>query len=251
MSIEIELLQRSPELGQALESAYAAFARHPRPKHLDHSPTLAGRPWLVTVVTTPLREIPYEAIGSYAGSAMTTVGDVDDFRYFLPRILEYSIGWPTHLGLDSWTIAGNLVRADWKTWTTAEQDAIRGFFLASFEAWLKRASANECADWLWALMRLGEPHRPILARWLAQESADAALQFAGLLQIAHAEVVPGSGYWKDVPEPQRRDLAQRLLEADVELYLLRCVDLVEAHLRAPLDGADNDLWLLRRALDGV
>ena len=41
------------------------------------------------LTSAPLKELTGEEIGPYSGYAITTVGDADDYRHFLPRIANW------------------------------------------------------------------------------------------------------------------------------------------------------------------
>ena len=56
---------------------------------------------------------------------MTTWGSVDDFKYYLPRLLE--LASTGELELDNFIILGKLGYADWKNWDKIEQETITHF----------------------------------------------------------------------------------------------------------------------------
>jgi len=60
----------------------------------------------------PLHELPAENLREYAFSALTTWGDSDDFRHFLPRIFELAAFEPGHL-LDLEIVFEKLRYAHW------------------------------------------------------------------------------------------------------------------------------------------
>lgn len=74
----------------------------------------------------PLRELTEEQLNTYTWKAMTTWGEVDDFKHFLPRILELmaSSQYP-----DTSTL-NKLEYGNWSNWNEIERDAIRQFMLA-------------------------------------------------------------------------------------------------------------------------
>jgi hypothetical protein len=103
---------------------YRVFARYPlRP--------IAGCPCCVTgadeaaLHRTPLRELSASALSTFARKAMTTFGDRDDYRHFLPRICELAEERPTGLGFELWLIRSKLEYGGWESWPEDEQRAIR------------------------------------------------------------------------------------------------------------------------------
>ncbi|SMB81383.1 hypothetical protein [Deinococcus hopiensis] len=75
-------------LAQAVEELYQAFADLPRPQHIVHEPYELHPHEIQQLLGCPLRELPPELMRSYLFDALFTVGTWDDFRYFLPRLLE-------------------------------------------------------------------------------------------------------------------------------------------------------------------
>jgi hypothetical protein len=72
-------------LRDALESAYRAFDDVPRPEQVERH----GESILELLTSMPLRQLPPDVIGPYAGWAITTAGSARDYMDFLPRILEF------------------------------------------------------------------------------------------------------------------------------------------------------------------
>jgi hypothetical protein len=76
-------------LPAAIDRLYAAFAHVPRPAKIDYCDHCVTADELRAVLApVELRELPVDVLRPYISSVMLTVGDVDDFRYFVPRILE-------------------------------------------------------------------------------------------------------------------------------------------------------------------
>ncbi len=79
-----------------------------------------------------------EDISHYSFKAMTTWGDVEDFKHFLPRLLELSA--TTGLAYGYEVVLGKLEYAKWNEWEETEKDAIRAFLLAW---WTESLTNNE------------------------------------------------------------------------------------------------------------
>lgn len=85
---------------------------------------------------------PLDAISSldlqkYIPTAVTSWGTLEDFKYFLPRILELlSLHNNKNEGLteiDCMTICTKLVYSKWKDWELDEQEALEEYFFALFK----------------------------------------------------------------------------------------------------------------------
>jgi hypothetical protein len=114
------------ELSQAIETLYLVFAKYPLtmvegcgccviPEHNER------------IHSKPLRQLTTNDLKHYRWKAMTTWGDVTDFKHFLPRLLElYSADW---LDEDFFMLASKLNYGQWRDWPTVEQPAIEAYLL--------------------------------------------------------------------------------------------------------------------------
>jgi hypothetical protein len=71
------------------EKLYAVFAVHERKAHMESCPCCRGPKSLRSLYGRPLRQLRGDDLQLYTFAAITTMGDVDDFRHFRPRVL----GW--------------------------------------------------------------------------------------------------------------------------------------------------------------
>lgn len=116
----------------------------------------------------PLRELSAEVLSLYSAKAMTTWGGVEDYKHFIPRILELlgSGDAASYQGFSVWVVAGKLNYAEWSTWQPEEQALIKRCFhelwLAFLDGDTPALSAIEMID---AIRALGEDIAPWLAHW--------------------------------------------------------------------------------------
>ena len=79
----------------------------------------------------------------FAGKVILTWGDENDYKFYLPRILELTAELKTPYQI--WTLYSRLEDANWKTWDIEEQNAINDFTL---ELWRNLLNDNsEEAEW--------------------------------------------------------------------------------------------------------
>jgi protein phosphatase len=131
------------ELGVKIADLYRVFARYPRPTRVQDClfEWYAADP--EGALSKPLRQMTVADLGHYAERALTTRGTVDDYRYFLPRLLELATTGPnpgrwegSTYSCARWTwprpevLLGKLAMAGWQTWLGDEQNAIRAFLRA-------------------------------------------------------------------------------------------------------------------------
>lgn len=127
---------------------------------------------------------------------MTTVGDVDDFRHFLPRIFE--LLWTGELAeeVNPEIVLGKLAYGKWTTWPQEEQSAIRA---ALAQLWQRHRRSREAESWLCAIARAEPDIIPYLNAW----EPEAALDF---------KTDPGTkctGFWEDAESQWGQVLAWR------------------------------------------
>jgi hypothetical protein len=136
-------------LAVAINGGYRAFGRYSTKMRLEACPCGCVTPDdHARLHSRPLRELTADDIEAYASKAMTTWGDVDDFRHFLPRILELVTGDPgdvicTEIALSKLSYAG------WRGWPQRERDAVDAVLWERWNEGLKLSTSAFGADaWL-------------------------------------------------------------------------------------------------------
>jgi hypothetical protein len=110
---------------EAIDRLYAAFAGEPRPADLQHCPCCVSDEQVDELLrSSNVRTMPADAVADYATHALTTVGTVADFRYFLPRVLQVAVTDEAEW-LDLELVCGRLRSAGWTAWADDEQQAVR------------------------------------------------------------------------------------------------------------------------------
>ena len=116
------------DLKTAINNLYATFAVY------RHEPTMEGCPCCVSdtdkekIHSKQLKELDGTDLSRYAFKAMTTWGNTEDFKHFLPRIYELLVS--EELKIDSSAILGKLNYGKWQSWPDEEKNAIKQFLLA-------------------------------------------------------------------------------------------------------------------------
>ena len=81
-------METVPNLQSAIERLYKVFSAHPCPVYTDpclHCHTVEDD---AKLRTRPLRQLSAGELNDYVSDALLVWGGVDDFKHFLPRILE-------------------------------------------------------------------------------------------------------------------------------------------------------------------
>lgn len=141
----------------------------------------------------------------YAFRAMTTVGDVDDFRHFLPRILELIAELPA----DREVVLSKLSYAKWTEWPAAEIEAVRTY-LTKLWSWARRQPPDpypnipaEIGSWLCAIARAEEDLGPYLQAWIDDKEPAARDNLFRFIADAH-QALEGAdspvAFWEDATD---------------------------------------------------
>ena len=77
-------------LDRALQRLYGIYSRYPRPTAIDICPHCEPDFGHVTgsLRRSSLRELRGDFLNQYVFKAVTTIGSSDDFKYYLPRLVE-------------------------------------------------------------------------------------------------------------------------------------------------------------------
>lgn len=123
-------------LTEAIENLYAVFARYLLRHSMDCCPHCTSDDDLPPLQADPLRELSADSLERFSFKAMTTWGDADDFRHFLPRLLEL-VARDDALDFD--LLTSKLNYGNWRTWPTEQQTAIEQYTMVLWQAILRAA----------------------------------------------------------------------------------------------------------------
>lgn len=107
---------------------YNTFSRYPFSSTMEGCPCCVSDGDKAALHSKDLRKLSEEDIERYAFKAMTTWGDVADFKHYLPKILELTA--TTEFSVDTFIVLGKLDYANWKSWPGEEIAAIEAFLPA-------------------------------------------------------------------------------------------------------------------------
>lgn len=173
------------EWQSAIQKAYDVFARYRRPYKLAASPVKAPDQILEILADldfAPLSSLPAERLTAFARSALYTIGSEEDYKHFLPRILELMIPERGSFDLDPDMIADKLEYARFICWPAEEVSAIRDVFEAlPFAPCDPSACAPSLATMLVANLIIGNDLESILPRLASPKDGEAVRRLAGLV----------------------------------------------------------------------
>jgi hypothetical protein len=150
-------------LSDAIEQLYRAFASAPKPGRIDGCPCCIDRKEIHVLLGKSLRAITPAEMASYASSAFLTVGDVSDYLYFLPRILEItateSSWWPDR------EVTGRAIRtANPQAWNATRRAALDGYLESVIGTAVETGAYYLLDGWICAIARMGFDVRPYLGQ---------------------------------------------------------------------------------------
>jgi hypothetical protein len=177
----------------ALDAVYEAFGRQQKPRRIDGCPCCTTEAQLCQLLAAPLRELDAGRLATYGRKAMTTIGSADDFRYFLPRLLELSLQ-DRYWWLDREILLSKLQYVAWYDWPETERKALLDLFDAAFDDAVSEAagprSANDAEEinnyddegcpidtWLCALACAHIPLSRFLERLTQTDAGNALIAF--------------------------------------------------------------------------
>jgi hypothetical protein len=197
---QFDSLDRREVLAASIDGLYAIFSRYRLPPHLPGWPHCTSEEDDRLLHSKPLRELEAEELERFAFKAMTTLGTTENFKHFLPRLLELSchgqIGYA-----DFEVVLGKLRYGGWSTWPEVEQAAVNRFLNA---LWTNLLGTYPCSlDSGTCLCGLGNAVNDLatfLSVWRNDSSAAAARHMADLLDQNTPELFQGrlsDAFWEE------------------------------------------------------
>lgn len=158
-------------LHEATERLYATFARYPLRPRIDGCPHCDLGAAERGLHTAPLRALSAAALSKFAFKTMTTFGDVDDFRHFLPRIAELLVEQGALGAADLGIFVTKLEYGHWNDWPTPERAAIHAWLDGLEDAYVSGALEHTFAsDLIDATTRLRGSPDAFFVRWPSSRS---------------------------------------------------------------------------------
>jgi len=119
--------QRVAVLQDRIEDLYEVFRKYPLHPKTNSLPISKAH-----LSVKGIRNLPVQAFYEYLSSAMNRWGNVEDFKRFVPRLLELLVtNWPS----DTFMMLSRFRVARWRQWPSADREAVEQFFMA---LWLVR-----------------------------------------------------------------------------------------------------------------
>lgn len=234
-------------LDAAIDGLYQAFSSYSRREKIEACSHCVSEEEQAELARVALRELSCEQLTSYASEAMTTWGGIEDYKHFLPRILELAATpegdrW---LGTDFQSIAWKLEYAEWRSWPKPEQVAVTDYCQALWELVLSRDpqyGSFRATELLPGITRVVKDVTPFLHAWETNGSLSSLLQLADFIDSNWAEIQNRDlkALWLDAPD---REVVMRWIQDPARKESLESG--FERHLDEPVAdrlAAAADAW---------
>ncbi|GER84005.1 hypothetical protein KTAU_26420 [Thermogemmatispora aurantia] len=178
---------------------YRIFAAYPFRRQMWVCPHCVTPEEIARLGRVPLEQLSGSDLQRYAWKALTTWGEVVDFKHFLPRWLEIILrGQDDGFALEFSQLAAKLDYGQWRAWPRAEQEAVETALLLCWRLLLAQPPATlvweTAADFLRAMAQCWESPAPFLRLW------EEAVGFPPLYHLALFFVGESPGLAEPVEE---------------------------------------------------
>jgi hypothetical protein len=184
------------DLDRALEALYAAFSRYPLPAKTEVCDHCVSDEQVRATRAAPLRMLTATALGPYAGHALYTWGDVEEFKHYLPRLLELLILEELDGFFHAESLMGR-VGVSWGGWRQPEQEAVIG----TVGAWWRHTLNHypQDVDVMMMIEIIADDLElglaPYLAEWESNTTEAAARHMAWLVRDFTVSVAHSAGWY--------------------------------------------------------
>ncbi len=173
-----------------LYDAFAGYARLPPPRYYEAAdPVGFGAP----LASKPLRRLGPTDLERFKWKVLTTWGDADDFRHYLPRMLELEATETARHAGGPEVIFSRLAYAAWGEWPPAEREAVESFCRAW---WADVTHSHPCPIEpqvvLCCVGQIADDLHGYLRAWQPARSRGEAMQFADWVRDVYCGVNPKS-----------------------------------------------------------
>jgi hypothetical protein len=163
-------VSRKINLQAAIDSLYQVFRPYSSTSQIDYCGHCVTESDVLRLHTKPLRELNAAELDKFAFKAITTWGELTDFKHFLPRIFELLASQAKlTFQTDIETIITKAKYANWRSWPELEQAAIIHFLKAWWNWWLvsdfSYSSGSLMASCLESILLVTPDLKPYLDDW--------------------------------------------------------------------------------------
>jgi hypothetical protein len=164
----------SGAIAAAVEHIYLVFRRYGLRAQIESCPCgCMNKVEPASIRSHSLRALSADDLEDYVRKAMTTWGDEDDYRHFLPRILELGVSSEANSHTFVHLAFSKLAYAGWSSWPEQERAAVESLLATRWNIglsmepnrWLSEGPVFDAGDWLEVVELTGGDTAPFIAEW--------------------------------------------------------------------------------------
>ncbi len=119
----------SNEVAEAIASLYVAFSRYSMSDPFNFCDHCVRAEEIDNIRGTPLRDLTFDQLWTIASNIVLTIGEVSDFKHFLPRLIEGSRYGASY---DIEAVFTRFQNTAFETWPSAERQAVQNYIRSQF-----------------------------------------------------------------------------------------------------------------------
>lgn len=175
-------------LHEAIEKLYTTFASYPLRHPVAGCTCCVSRADQDRIAAKTLRQLDGKDLERFVWKAMSTWGDENDFRHFLPRVLELMSDAQKRRNLpDLFIIFGKLRYGHYEMWPQQEREAITIYLLAFWRWILAGHPGHEednlmAGEYLEAMLDSIDDFAPFLLAWRDMRMPTSLCQLAEMIR---------------------------------------------------------------------
>jgi hypothetical protein len=188
------------EFRQSIEKLYETFSVYPFKSTMEGCPCCVSNSDKEKIHSKHLTQLDRDDLSRYAFKAMTTWGDVEDFKHYLPRIFEITA--TTNFIVDTFVVLGKLEYGKWRFWPQTEQMAIEKFLL---EWWTNEATNKPYFDKeiYFEILKLTKNVDALLDRWIIDIHGQSFLKYVDFVYEHYNDLTNKRSDFKELDESPR------------------------------------------------
>ena len=181
----------------AIENLYSTFSKYPFKSTIEGCPCCVSDSDKSTLHSKQLRELKDEDLSRYAFKAMSTWGDVTDYKHYLPRIFELTAR--RELIVDTFVTLQKLEDGKWKEWESEEQETINEFLKAWWKYDINCATYFD-SEILVELHKLILDIKPMLNVWNVDPETQGFKNYVEFIEYHYYELAGKNKTFKTLSE---------------------------------------------------
>ncbi|GAL86123.1 hypothetical protein Hsw_1577 [Sporocytophaga myxococcoides] len=183
------------ELELSIERLYSTFSRYPFRSEIDGCPCCVSESDKEKLHTKKLRSLEEEDLSRYAFKAITTWGDVEDFKHFLPRILELLS--TTNFIVNTFVVLGKVNYGNWTSWPGDEQTAIKEFLISWWTDSVKHKTYFDKEAFVEIYKLLGDIEL-LINKWVLSFEDNSFITYIDLVINYYKDLLYGKKSFKEI-----------------------------------------------------